>query len=496
MTHLPAFEVSKEGLAKILARRGIEFAVLELVQNALDEDVRRVDVALTRMPLTRRRYTLVVEDDCPTGFVDISHAYTLYAESAKKSDPSKRGRFNLGEKLVIAVCDSAEIETTTGTVRFDGNKRVMARGRRDHGSKFTGILKLDATDFDRVDAAMRQILVPTGIDLYWNGERLEPRDVLREIEATLPTEIADAEGYLRPTERKTTISIYATRDGEAAMLYEMGLPVVDTGDTYHVSVGQKVPLNSDRDNVTFGFLRRVRTAVMNAMHTDIDEAAARAPWASEAIGDPDIDDAAVASVLEGRYGPMRVIRDPSDPEGTKLAMSKGYAIIEPGSFTARQWDQIRRSGAALPAGRVTPSSRVEWSANGKDVTIPTERWTPGLMDHMSLAQRLGSLLLGINIHVSAVADATRPYAACWGREALTYNVGRMGWDWFAKPANREEHIDLLIHEFGHHYSLDHLSSKYHDALSRLGARLALAVRDNPGTLDVLPRPSGQAPERH
>jgi 3-(3-hydroxy-phenyl)propionate hydroxylase len=31
---------------------------------------------------------------------DLTHAFTLFAESAKKGDAEKRGRFNLGEKLV------------------------------------------------------------------------------------------------------------------------------------------------------------------------------------------------------------------------------------------------------------------------------------------------------------------------------------------------------------------------------------------------------------
>ena len=35
--------------------------------------------------------------------------------------------------------------------------------------------------------------------------------------------------------------------------------------------------------------------------------------------------------------------------------------------------------------------------------------------------------------------------------------------------------ELLIHEYGHHYSNDHLSEKYHNALCRLGAKLKKLV---------------------
>ena len=37
---------------------------------------------------------------------------------AKKTDAAKRGRFNLGEKLVLALAKTALIETTTGSVQF------------------------------------------------------------------------------------------------------------------------------------------------------------------------------------------------------------------------------------------------------------------------------------------------------------------------------------------------------------------------------------------
>ena len=47
-------------------------------------------------------------------------------------------------------------------------------------------------------------------------------------------------------------------------------------------------------------------------------------------------------------------------------------------------------------------------------------------------------------------------------------------------AQRLEELNrLLIHEFGHHYSGNHLDSKYHDALCRLGAKLARLAVESP-----------------
>src|ERR1035437_3938210 len=47
------FDVDKAGLAKLLARKGKEFVLFELVQNAWDEDTRQVQVGLQRIQIGR-----------------------------------------------------------------------------------------------------------------------------------------------------------------------------------------------------------------------------------------------------------------------------------------------------------------------------------------------------------------------------------------------------------------------------------------------------------
>ncbi len=91
------FEVDKEGLARVLERKGKEFRLFELIQNSWDEPgVSKVSVSLEYRG--RNKALLVVQDDAPEGFRDLTHAFTLFAESAKKTNPEQRGRFNLGEK--------------------------------------------------------------------------------------------------------------------------------------------------------------------------------------------------------------------------------------------------------------------------------------------------------------------------------------------------------------------------------------------------------------
>ena len=55
---------------------------------------------------------------------------------------------------------------------------------------------------------------------------------------------------------------------------------------------------------------------------------------------------------------------------------------------------------------------------------------------------------------------------------------RLGHKWFEQGVT--EDVDrLLIHEFGHHFSRDHLSEDYHDALCRLGAKLKRLALEKP-----------------
>jgi len=60
------------------------------------------------------------------------------------------------------------------------------------------------------------------------------------------------------------------------MIYELGIPVVDSGLPWHVDIGQKVPLSFERDNVTPAYLARLRAVVLELMHARIDTESANA----------------------------------------------------------------------------------------------------------------------------------------------------------------------------------------------------------------------------
>lgn len=474
------FEVDKHGLAKILERKGKEFVVFELIQNSWDEPgVTRVTASLEYRGQNRAR--LVVEDDAPQGFKDLAHAFTLFADSAKKTNPEQRGRFNLGEKLVLAISDEVTIATTKGSIRFDTEGRHHLRSRQAVGSRVECLLRLKADKCAAVEAQVRRLIPPPDIATNFNGAMLQPWQVATEFRATLPTEIAGEDGFLMRTNRETTVRLFNVAPGKTAMLYEMGIPVVETGDKWHCDIGQKVPLTLDRENVQPSFLRQLRVAVFNRMHAELATEDVNSEWAGAAVAAPDCAPEAVQSYMEKRFGDKRVSFDPSDPEANKLAVSQGYTVVHGSMMSSGAWKNAKAASAIQPAGQVTPGPKVWTGQDNPDAAIfhdwiPEAKWTNGMREIAEFAQRVADKVLSRPITVKFCATPHHLGGASYGPSGeLVFNKFRLGADWFERGVH-DDVVRLLIHEFGHQYSADHLSSEYHEALCRIGAKLFALAR--------------------
>src|SRR5436190_14694967 len=159
------FSVDREGLGKQAEQHSKGRLIGELVQNALDEPgVTQIAVTLALVP-GRPLADVTVEDDSPEGFRDLNHAYTLFAESYKRGNPEQRGQFNLGEKMVLAVCESASISTTKGTVAFapDEGRIEKPRQKRERGSVFQGRIKMTREEYPQVCDYLRSLLLPDSV---------------------------------------------------------------------------------------------------------------------------------------------------------------------------------------------------------------------------------------------------------------------------------------------------------------------------------------------
>ena len=476
------FDVDRDGLAKLCERRGRGFVVHEVLANALDTGAKHIHVLIRALPGGRTAEFMVTDDD-PDGFADLTEAYTLFAESRRKGFAEKRGRFGLGEKLVLALCREATISSTKGAVRFDRDGRHAIRDRRQSGSAFSAIVTAGPSEVDDMIRAARAVLIPEDVAVSLStsqgdaGEALPYRWPMRVVEATLQTEIADDKGVLRRSERKAKIEIHEPAPGEKAAIYEMGVPVVETGDRWSANVLQKVPLTVERDNVLPSYLRDIRAVVLNAMAAHLTPDDASESWVAAAIEDEVILPEAVKLALTARFGEKRVVSDPSDREAEYRAKGAGYTVIPPGAFSKAAWQNVRAAQGALPAGRLFPTQRdgAADSEHGPRSTIPEADWTDGMRAVQCHVVALGERILGKKVAVAISNDGQWNVLATWSKAfaLLTFNAAQLGKKWF-DCRNRRAINELILHEFAHDAAggENHLADAYHDAAFHLGAELA------------------------
>lgn len=350
------FNVDRAGLVAQLERRGKSFAVFELVQNAWDSGSPSVAVVLA--PIPSSPYALLsVEDWSPAGFADLEHSYTMFAPSSSGTDPSKRGRFNLGEKTVIALCREAEIISTTGSVKFDDAGRTRGRKTRELGTMFVGEIRMTRAELEAATADVARLIPP--VPTAFNGQAIERPALLRSFVAALPTEYV-LDGVWKRAVRKCTVELYAA-DGPGEIL-ELGIPVVEAEIGYRVNVLQKIPLGPDRDNVTPAFLKALRVAVVNEMHADLPAETASEGWVQEVAADARIAPDAFGSIFQKRFGAKAVVATVGDPIANAQAEAAGFTVVHGGAMPSGAWANARKFQTVLPASQVFPSMTPEQRA--------------------------------------------------------------------------------------------------------------------------------------
>ena len=143
--------------------------------------------------------------------------------------------------------------------------------------------------------------------------------------------------------------------GDTGEILEMGIPVVECSMPFRINVLQKVPLNSDRDNVPPAFLRQLQVAVLNHMHDRLNEERVTEAWVDEASGDGGASKDAVAGVVRKRFGERAVSATPNDPTANARAEVNGYTVIPGGAMNRGLWSNARNHGLVIPASQVFPS---------------------------------------------------------------------------------------------------------------------------------------------
>lgn len=478
------FVGDKEGLRQVnerlVERRGFGIIGGELYQNVMDTDATECTIQIERV-LSRPRIIIVVTDNGP-GFSKLSDAWTLFAPSEKKDDPTKAGRFNLGEKMVLSFAHHAIIHTTSGTVKFNRDgRRNYPRQKREKGTCFTAVLAGTTERYNQLIEYMHKIIVRDGLRLKINGHEVPHRIPIHHWQETLATEIGD---NLRSTRRQTNMQVYEVNGNETAMLYELGIPVVETDDKWHINIQQKVPLNTDRDNVTPAYLRAVRVSMLNQMYREIGDDDTESAWVNEATSSPGCSNEAAEAFRIKKYGKKSVVSDPFNREADSVAQSEGYTIIPSHGLTRGQRDNLKDAGTLKSSSAEFPTAGKGAYSDNPDAppveVVPQNKWSDGMKKIKAYTAGLACRLLDRHIAIRFVIMRHypgKPWGAAYGNGQFDFNVHYLGRHWFDQGAT-EDVDSLILHELGHETESDHCSANFHQVLTKLGAKLkAEALKD-------------------
>ncbi len=461
------FEVSKEGLKQLQLGKPKHYVARELIQNAWDENIK---VCKFNSEWKDGIAYLSVEDDSPEGFKNLRDAFTLFAPTSKRANPEKRGRFNLGEKQALAICEKAEIETTKGTVIFTKTGRTQSAKKRDAGSKVSVELKMTLKEFEELGETVSNYLIPGNIKFLINGDKINYIKPYKVIRISLPTEIEENQ-VLKKTLRMSQVNILKT-DRTQHYLYEMGIPVVETECQYDIDVQQKIPLSIDRDSVPHSYVAILYAEVLNAIYEEIENSDSSQVWIREAMAHSRINPETVKSIINKRYGEKVVVANPFDRNSIDDAIASGYKVISGNELSKEEWDNIRSAGAIKSSSDVF----------GSDFTSSKPYQSDTNMDAVAaLAKKIAKKCLGIEITVS-FSKWDGSVAAQYGDRHLSFNVQNLGKSFF-NPALSSRTLNLIIHELAHERG-QHTEKGYHEAITKMAGELIIIALENQEFFEV------------
>ncbi|MGA7638026.1 MAG: hypothetical protein WA274_02305 [Candidatus Acidiferrales bacterium] len=472
------FEVDKEGLQQTMGRKSKSFALFELLQNAFDEEGCE-NVTVTLPEPVDGLSVLTVTDDAPDGYKDMSTAHTLFAKSYKKTDPTKRGRFNLGEKLVLAICDEATITSTSGqTIFLKDGTRTVGVAKTEVGSIFRGVLPLTPEEFESVKQEVRRVIAP--IRATFNGEVLQPLQPIRTFSATLATEVADEKGIMRTRQRKTDVKLYPVAEGGEAYLYEKGLPVCPIDAKWSIEVWQKVPVNLERDSVSDAYKAALYVACINEMHDELTQDDMGAIWVQRALEDERISHEATKKILTTQFGENVVLQDLNDRGSNLEAAAAGQKVIPRGALNRKQLANMREKAGLMTASKAADGQWATDHEHKQETMIPEAQWSTDMKRYAKLIRDVAPFLLSHPLAgIRVCDDESLPLLGCtrWGKKqwVMTVNIAHHNeHDWVAN-------YDLLVHEFAHfrEQSNSHISEGFWRAATIIGAKLSQLVTQKP-----------------
>ena len=467
------FVVDIDGLRELQAEKPVWFIVRELIQNALDEKISSVSV---NMSYSRGRANIVVEDDSPDGFQDLSDAYTLFKTTSKRGNVHKRGRFNLGEKQVLCMAESAVIVSTKGCISFDLIRGVRSHGRRKReiGSEVSVLVKMTRESYDSCCHYLRRILVPKGLKFLASVDGVSIEYHYKKphasFSALLPT-VALSGGVMRKTHKVTDVDVHKSEG--ASYIYEMGIPITEIDCEYSCDIGMRVPLSIDRDTVDPKYLKLVYGELLNVVIDEITPESASAVWVREGFCTERSEKDVCDHVLDTRYGNKRCIANPFDKRSMDEAISNNYNVVYSSEMNKEEWGKVRSGGLMSSSSAIFKTN----ICSGEVVTPSPEMVITG-----NFCKRIAHEMLDVRCSVIFYSspDSSSKADYCSSSHVLRFNVAHFSdKEWVLKNGVVScSMLNLIIHELGHTAGW-HYETSYHECLTKLGSMLAYKALSDP-----------------
>lgn len=338
------FEIDVAGLAELEGGKPPYRLAFEPVVNVFDEfrgyDDGRKRPTFCKVDLRRneqgRGVILAVEDD-GAGFSNERDIWTFFGTTKKRLAARVAGRFNAGDKQLIALSRKATITSNAVTVVFENSERAVKRHRAPivEGVRIEALLPWSLADMDFIRQQLQSVLPPAGLSYFVDGVLVETPSSRGTVNVTLPTVIL-ADGVMRETSRKSAVAVIKQ---DTPRLYELGVPVLDLTDIgfpWSLDVGQKIPLPISRDSVSPAYLFRligcvVEQAAMDGIEllTPEEQGAGFVKGALDWVRNSDALKIAVSSLFGAD-----AVRMSSDPIANIQATAAGSPLISGKWFTA------------------------------------------------------------------------------------------------------------------------------------------------------------------
>ena len=438
------FAVSHLGMRELHENRPPWQLVKELIQNSWDEAPEATVCTVEITVRSNENATLVTVTDDGPGFNDISDAWTLMKHTAKRQQPTKRGRFNMGEKEIVSVALEAEVETVGHTVTFPRmGSRVVSPNQRAKGTRIAALMPWNQEQADGLVAKLATFR-PTDCRLVVNKVEVVQREPISIRSTILNTVLQEGPGQpMRPTRRRTDIHILTRHNPAESWLYEMGIPIQPIGTPWDVDVMQKIPMPPNRDTVSESYLSDIYAEVLNAEHEIMEPDQFGEQWVKQAVEDPRTESPAIISTVAGRYGSKVLLTSP-DADANMKAAEDDYELVNPRSLSKIERDRFREDAGLQTTRQVfgAPTPAIEEHEPESADEIAFAEWVidVGMMAELNVTVKI---IDDVKAHrlADCTANTTMP--------TVRFNRAYLPPSFFAPPYPKEQQLELVIHELGH-----------------------------------------------